>query len=127
MKSPAAILSMDSYGGLIVGVLTLALYSFLTGFYNWSLDFLLFVGVANLVYGCYSGILLWRFRRTGVVPLAGVIILVIFNSIWAGHCLTQIWYQWETWTFFGINHLALEAAYVSFLAFVECRYVLLRD
>ena len=59
--------------------------------------------------------------------LAGVIILVIFNSIWAGHCLTQIWYQWETWTFFGINHLALEAAYVSFLAFVECRYVLLRD
>ncbi len=126
MKTAIRILTVDSLAGLAVGVLTLALTPLLTGpFFQWPIEYVFFIGGANVLYGCYSGLLVLSRRRLGRVPVAGVILLIIANSVWAGQCFAQIW-----WLSHGkppillLVHMGLEALFVLGLAFVEARDVL---
>lgn len=127
MLSPLKILTLDSLAGLTVGILTLALSPFITELYGWPPGFALFLGSANLLYGLYSGSLTLRFRSQGSLSSLPVILLIVFNSAWAGHCLTQVWYLWDSAGFLGLGHLLLEAIFVGGLAMVEARFVLIRQ
>lgn len=126
MQKAIRILMIDSLAGLAVGIATLVLTPLLTGpIFQWPIGYVFFIGGANIVYGCYSGMLLLSRRRFGRVPEAGVILLIIANSAWAGQCFAQIW-----WLGHGeppvllLVHMALEAVFVLALAFVEARDVL---
>jgi hypothetical protein len=127
MKRAITILSVDSLAGLAVGVLTLSLTPILIGpFFEWPIHYVLFIGGANILYGCYSGSLVLRYRRTKQVSAASAIVLIIANSAWAGQCLAQIgwlWHQGEP-PILLLVHMAAEAAFVTVLAFQEARHVL---
>ena len=120
------ILSIDSLAGLAVGVLTLALTPLLTGpLFEWPIGYVFFIGGANILYGCYSGVLVLFARRRQRISRTGVILLILANSIWAGQCFAQIW-----WLSQGapplllLLHMGAEAAFVLVLAFQEARDVL---
>lgn len=119
-------MSTDSLAGLAVGIATLSLTPILTGsFFEWPIGYVLFIGGANVIYGCFSGALVLASRRSQRVPQAGVILLIIANSLWAGQCFAQIW-----WLSKGeppillLVHMGLEALFVLGLAYLEARDVL---
>lgn len=119
---------VDSLAGLAVGLLTLLLTPVLSGpFFQWPVGYVYFIGGANLLYGCYSGALLLGYRRTQRIWSAGVILLIIANSAWAGQCFAQIWWlsQGEP-PLLLLVHIGLEALFVAVLAFQEARSVLPR-
>lgn len=118
------LVAFDSLAGLSVGIASLILYPFIAGLHNWSTEFTLFIALTNVAYGCYSGILSLVYRKTtrGLLPF--VVFLVIANSAWTGHCLTQIFYLSSTSNWTGLGHLLLEAVFVGVLAFEEAVVVL---
>lgn len=126
MKKAITILTIDSLAGLSVGVLTLALTPLLVGsIFGWPIEYVYFIGGANVIYGCFSGALVLSYRRTKRVSIVAVILLIIANGAWAGQCLAQIW-----WLSKGdpagllLVHMGLEALFVGVLAFLEAKHVL---
>ena len=79
-----------------------------------------------MLYGCFSGVLVLKSRRSQRVPLVGVILLIIANSVWAGQCFAQIWWLTQTGKppILLLVHMGLEALFVLGLAFLEARDVL---
>ena len=127
MKRAVSILSVDSLAGMAVGALTLALTPLLTGeYFAWPIGYVLWIGGANLLYGCYSGVLALRARRTGSIWQAGVILLIIANSVWAGQCFAQIWWLLKSGEppLLMLLHMGLEGVFVAALSFVEAKLVL---
>ncbi len=124
MKKAGEILTIDSAGALVVGSLTVVLAPMLTIWHGWSEGFALFVGLVNIAYGCFSGFLAFRLNRTGQFSRNSIIILVIANAVWAGHCFTQVWWLIPSATWLGLSHLIFEGIYVIILAFFEARIVL---
>lgn len=112
------VLWFDAIGGLSVGGLTLVLGPWLSGIYGLPTAFVVFLGVANLAYGCFSASLL-RLRerpRQLLYTLAGS------NCVWALLCCAYlIWFQ-DGVTAFGAAHLLLEAVYVCSLGVLEWRW-----
>ncbi|MEQ9365057.1 MAG: hypothetical protein RIF32_12470 [Leptospirales bacterium] len=127
MNKAITILKIDSLAGLAVGALTLALTPLLVGsFFAWPIEYVYFIGGANVIYGCFSGSLLLMYRRTGRLSAAGVILLIIANSAWAGQCFAQIWWlsQGDEPAILLLAHMGLEAVFVAVLAFQEAKYTL---
>lgn len=124
MKRATILLSIDSLAGLIAGGLVLAALPIVTVWHNWSYDFARFIGLANVAYGCYSGVLALYARRRMRIARLTAILLIVANSAWAVHCLAQVWLLRESASYLGLAHLLLEAIFVGGLAYIESRIVL---
>ncbi|MCB1327547.1 MAG: hypothetical protein KDK35_20075 [Leptospiraceae bacterium] len=124
MKNAGMLLSIDSLAGLSAGIVTLSLSSILAHWYGWPMAFVLFVGWVNIGYGCYSGVLAILFRKRQMLARSAIIALVLENSLWAGQCLTQVWWRQESATVLGLGILAFEALFVLGLAYLEARIIL---
>jgi predicted permease len=111
------ILWIDCLGGLIAGVLVLALAGWLAPLEGVPRGVLLFTGAMNLVYGSYSLSLVLRRWRSR----AAVYALVAANAAWLPVCLVLTALCWGTITVFGILHLVGEGVYVGGLALAEWR------
>ena len=112
------LLQVDSTGGLVVGILVLALSARLSELYrlpHWSL---VVMGLANVAYGTYSGLLARRTNR----PLGMLVVLVIANALWGVGCLVVAARVADTASPFALAHLAGEGLYVGALAILEWRW-----
>ena len=118
MDFRSRILWIDGIGGIVVGVAVLALHSWLTLWYQLPREFILFMGLINLLYGCYSLPLAFRKKR----PLHLIIILVIGNLTWAVLCLWWAYSFRETASILGLIHLIGEGIYVGGLGLLEWRW-----
>jgi hypothetical protein len=109
------LLRIDSFGGLSVGLLMLLLSHWLSSWYGLPRGFILFTGLVNIIYGCYSFSLLLRTKR----PLSLIILLVLANLVWAVLCVLWAVIFAQTASFLGTIHLLGEALFVGGLAYLE--------
>ena len=112
------LLWIDGTGGAAVGVLMLVLAGWLSERYRLPRSFLLFVGVANLAYGCYA----LSLARRAVRPMALVVALAVANLSWAVLCGFWVLRFHASAHALGLAHLALEGVYVGGLGAVEWRW-----
>lgn len=112
------LLWLDSRGGLLVGVVVLALAKWLTGFFALPLALVVTMGVANLAYGSFS----FALSRQRPPSRGLVTVLVLANAAWAVFCAITVVVMAAQASVFGIAHIALEGAYVGALAVLEWRY-----
>ncbi len=118
MDFRSRILWIDGIGGAVVGLVVLALHGWLASLYQLPIEFILFMGLINLLYGCYSLPLAFRKKR----PLHLIIILIIGNLAWAALCFWWAYSFRETASIFGMIHLIGEGIYVGGLGLVEWRW-----
>jgi len=124
MKSKATtIVWMDSLAGCSVGLAMLALSPWLPTLYGLVPELYLFIAIANLSYGLFSGSLAMTATRSGKLSRVGMNCLVLANSAWAIACALMLLATWSDSTVFGTVHLGLEALFVGGLATVEFRLV----
>lgn len=116
--SPTNLLWLDCSGGLFVGVIVLAIYPLLANWHSLPSTLIVVMGLANLVYGCYSLSLARRQQR----PLHLIQLLAIANMTWGivCFCLFGIW--WESVSLLGAIHLIGEGIYVGGLGLLEWRW-----
>ena len=112
------LLWIDGSGGLIVGVLVVALAHWLAEWHQLPYDFLLLMGVANLAYGTYSLTL----ARRAIRPMGLIVFLVVANLTWAVLCARWAVLYWDTASPLGLLHVGGEGLYVGGLAILEWRY-----
>jgi hypothetical protein len=111
------ILWVDCSGAAAAGVAMLALSRWLSQLYGLPREFVLGLGVVNLIYGAYSFSLAVRARR----PRALIALLVVANTAWTVFCLVSAMLWAAKASVFGLGHLVLEGLYVGWLASVEWR------
>jgi hypothetical protein len=111
------LLRIDSLGALTVGLAVLLFSNWLVSWFGLPLSSIIFMGMVNIAYGCYSFSLLVRIKR----PLRLIILLVIANLVWALLCVLRAAIFAQTATPLGIAYLFLEAVYVGGLAYLEWR------
>ncbi|MES2521705.1 MAG: hypothetical protein V4617_03320 [Gemmatimonadota bacterium] len=112
------LLLFDSIAGLTAGVIMLSLSGFLSALYALPRALLVGIGVANLLYGTYSGSLARRTHR----PMALLIVLVVANATWAALCVLVAVRFWDTASPFGLAQLLGESVFVGVLARLEWRH-----
>jgi hypothetical protein len=119
------LLKIDSLGGLIAGALVLTVSDWLSDLYRIPRSEIVAIGVANLGYGLYSGVL-WRMRERSLVL---IILLVLANATWAVVCWTAALRHADSASLIGLAHLLGEGLWVATLAVLEwrARYVLVRS
>lgn len=115
---PYKLLWIDCSGGITVGVFVLGFHGWLAGVYGLPISVLLFVGAANLIYGCYSLTLASRPKPTRV----RLLILITANAAWAVVCIGLVLRFFHTATLIGIGVLIAEAVFVGGLAALEWRW-----
>jgi len=118
MSLKTNLLWVDGIGGLAVGVLVLALASWLSSLHGLPKNLIVFLGVANLVYGSYSTSLAFRSRR----PRKWVVFLVFANILWGVLCLSLFLKFNQTIAITGVLHLVGEGIYVGGLGYLEWRW-----
>ncbi|MBJ94942.1 MAG: hypothetical protein CMP23_10795 [Rickettsiales bacterium] len=124
MQSKATrIVWIDSFAGCAVGIAMLALSPWLPTLYGLVPGLYLFIAIANLSYGLFSGSLAMTAMRSGKLSPVGINCLVLANSVWALACAVMLLATWSDATVFGAVHLVLEALFVGGLATVEFRMV----
>jgi hypothetical protein len=111
------LLHIDSLGGLTVGIVVLLLSNWLTVWLGLPRSSIIFMGLVNIAYGCYSFSLLVRAKR----PLRLIKLLVVANLVWAVLCVLRAAIFAQTATPLGIAYLLFEAVYVGGLAYLEWR------
>lgn len=111
------LLWIDSGAGLLGGVTMLTLSAWLSDLYALPHQLLVAMGVANLTYGTYSGLLALQTRR----PYGVIVLLVAANATWAGVCLMLAMRFGATASVFGLTHLIIEGLIVGGLAALEWR------
>lgn len=115
---PRHLLWVDCTAAALAGTVVLALSGWLSHVHGIPQHLLLFTGVVNLLYACFSFSLAVRTRR----PRALITLLVFGNSAWAVVCVGLAIAFWEPATLFGIGHLIGEAIFVGGLARLEWRW-----
>lgn len=95
----------------------LVLSGWLSALYRLPRPLLVAMGVANLAYGTYSGLLARRARR----PYALVVGLAAANAAWALACAALAVRFAGTASALGLAHLVGEGAFVGGLAALEWR------
>jgi hypothetical protein len=113
----ARLLHVDSTAGLVVGIGVLALSPWLAPLYGMSRTLVVGMGIANVAYGTFSGVLARRRRR----PRALLAALVVANAAWAIACWVTAAALAESATWFGLASLVGEGAFVGGLAALEWR------
>lgn len=111
------ILWVDCSGAAAAGAAMLALSGWLSSLYGLPREFVLGLGVVNLIYGAYSFSLAVRARR----PRALITLLVVANGTWTVFCLVAAALLSAKASVFGLGHLIIEGLYVGWLASVEWR------
>lgn len=111
------LLWIDCGGGLVVGVVVLALSGWLAPLEGLPRGVLMFTGVMNLVYGLYSLSLARQARRSVMRVKA----LAIANMAWAPVCILILLLYADTATAWAWVHLVGEGVYVGALGAVEWR------
>jgi hypothetical protein len=111
------LLKIDSVGGLIAGVIMLALSGWLSGFHRLPQAGIVAMGIANLGYGTYSGLL----HRRRVRPIPLIVLLVLANAAWAVLCWSAAARYAGSASLFGMVHLIGEGGWVAALAVLEWR------
>jgi hypothetical protein len=111
------LLWIDSGAGLLAGTSVLALSPWLSGLYALPRPLLVAMGLVNLAYGTYSGVLARRARR----PYGLVILLVTANATWAALCGVAAVRFAGIASGFGLAHLVGEGLFVGGLAALEWR------
>ena len=109
------LLWVDCTAGAIVGVVVIAFSEWLSRLEGLPREVLLFTGVVNMLYACYSFSLAVRVERT--MPL--IKLLVFANLAWVPVCLGLAMFFREQATPFGFAHLVGEAIFVGGLAVLE--------
>lgn len=112
------LLLLDSIAGLTAGVTMLSLSAWLSALYALPRSLLVGIGVANLLYGTYSGSLARRVHR----PMRLLIVLVAANGTWAGLCVLAAVRFRDTASPFGLAQLLGESVFVGVLAALEWRH-----
>ena len=96
----------------------LSLSGWLSALYSLPRSLLVGIGVANLLYGTYSGALARRSHR----PMALLIVLVSANATWAALCALAAVRFAGTASVFGLAQLVGESVFVGALAALEWRH-----
>ncbi|MCY6413656.1 hypothetical protein QTA56_16210 [Acinetobacter sp. VNH17] len=109
------ILWVDCGAAAFVGVVVLLAAQWLSSLYHLPKKVVIFIGCVNLLYACYS-FLLVNYKRRSIIL---VNILVVANSIWVLICLILLWMFKEKVTIFAIMHILGEAIFVGVLARLE--------
>ena len=118
MRDACKLLWIDCTSAALAGASVLALSKWLSGLYALPLGIVVFMGIVNMLYACYSFTLAALIaRRKSMITL-----LVAGNLAWALICLGFVATFSETVTNFGIGLLVAEATFVSVLALFEWRY-----
>ncbi len=112
------LLRIDSQAGITVGVVALLLSNWLHAWYQLPQNFIYFLALANITYGCYSFSLLIRSKRPKIL----IMLLVVANLTWALLCLRWVIVFRQTASPFGLAHLLLETLFVGGLACLEWRW-----
>ncbi len=87
----------------------------LSGLYSLPVEFIVGLGVVNLMYGAFSFSLAVRRKR----PLGLIVLLVVANGGWTVICLLAAVMLMTKASAFGVTHLVIEGLYVGWLARVE--------
>ncbi|PJZ70238.1 hypothetical protein CH373_12535 [Leptospira perolatii] len=85
---------------------------------------LIFIGIANLLYGSYSGSLVLRTLLGKKVRRRWITLLVTANLCWALVCVGIFVQNWASIHILGAMHISFEGMYVTILALFE--YYLVR-
>lgn len=117
MRLMPCLLWIDSSAGLIAGVLVLLLSSWLSEVYGVPRALIVCSGVANLIFGAYSGTLARRANR----PLGMIVLLAAANAAWAVVCVVAAVMLAGRISGFGMMHLVGEGVFVGGLAGLEWR------
>ena len=117
------LLRLDSTAGLLAGLLMLVSHEWLAALTGMPVPVVLFVAVANLVYGSYSGWLVTTAQRRGLPSRRVVTVLIVANVAWAVVCAALLARFGASATVFGWLHLVLEGVFVAALGLVEWRVV----
>ena len=112
------LLRIDSQAGITVGMVALLLSNWLDAWYQLPQNFIYFLALANIAYGCYSFSLLIRKKRPKIL----IMLLIVANLTWAFLCLRWVIVFSKTANSFGLAHLLLEALFVGGLACLEWRW-----
>ena len=112
------ILWIDCLGGLVVGVLVLLFHPFLSQIEGLPKLTVVFMGVANLVYGSFSLFVTTGKRRS----IAQVKMLALMNMAWLIVCLGIVYLWFDDITVIGIVLVVGEDSYVATLGFVEWKW-----
>lgn len=102
MDLNAKLLWVDGTAGALVGMLLLGLSPWLAALLNLPFDVVLFMGVANLVYGCCALTTIRLKQR----PLSPVRFLVIANLAWMMVCIGLAIVHSEGISVWGLLHLS---------------------
>lgn len=121
MTDPRArfLLHLDSAAGLSVGAAVLAFHPWLAGLYGLPVGLVLALGVANVVYGLGSGMLVWRLRTARSVSRLAVSVLAGANMAWGLLCFGLAAALADRASLLGLGSLVFEGVVVGGLGFIE--------
>ena len=123
-NSKDKILWVDCLGGLFVGGAVLSICKLLSDWESLPTTIVFFMGVVNLVYGCYSLFVVTRKPR----PLLMIKALAIANMFWLIVCLVIAIAFWQQISVLGLLHVVGEGIYVFAIGLTEWKWrVLLSD
>ena len=117
MRLTPHLLWIDSGAGLIAGIFVVLFSTWLGELYGLPRSMILFAGAANLVFGCFSGMLARQRRR----PPALLVLLVVGNATWALLCGVAAVMLADRLSGYGLAHLLGEGIFVGGLAALEWR------
>jgi hypothetical protein len=112
------LLWIDGLAAVTAGVVMLAGSRWWSEWYGFPQRFVVFLGMVNLLYACYSLGLAW----SAVRPMPLIVLLVVANSAWAIACLGLAGSLVGSAHGWGIGHLIGEGFFVGGLAFLEWRW-----
>lgn len=118
-----SILWLDGGAAFTAGLVVLALRGWLSALHGFAPALVVFLGVANLVYGTYSGSLAVRASRGRRPSRRAIDFLVFANLAWVVVSATVLVVNRRSVSGFGIAHVAFEGLFVGTLAFAELRFV----
>jgi hypothetical protein len=112
------ILWVDGLAAAFVGAMVFLAKDWLQELYNLSIELVLFLAFANILYATYS----LHLAAKSVRSLGSIQILVFGNLIWSAVCVFIIILFFKSISIWGQLFLLAEAIFVSILATYEWRF-----
>ncbi|MGE0102080.1 MAG: hypothetical protein AB7H86_06895 [Blastocatellales bacterium] len=117
-KLAGNLLWIDCTGGLLAGLIMLAIHPVIASWHNLLPAVIAGIGLVNLIYGSFSLLIATRKKRLMIM----VKTLAIANTVWTAICgVLLICFRDEISTS-GILHLTAEGIYVGALGLAEWKY-----
>lgn len=111
------VLWLDCIGAFVAGSLILGFHQLISRWDSLDISIVLFVGVANLVYG-FGSLYVNTIGRT----VRSISTLALANVFWLAVCISIIAFNWNSISSFGIAHKLLEGTYVAGLGITEWKF-----